>query len=348
MPQRSWPGSLITKTPVTPTGPYESGAASGVWTLDEALQWTAKDLWPLAGNTAIELIFIGGFSTSNTTKIQRINPASTGDAVEWADLQTANNLSAGCGNATRAVWSPISGDTNAINYIDYASGGTSATFGDVFQADSETCGALSSSTRALFASGSASGAQDVISFVSISSTGNASDFGDLTIARNKIVGVASATRGLWCGGETSSGTTTRVDYVTIASEGNSIDWGGVGRIGSQGGVYSGAGGANTVTALYGGGDAGSYGAAINQIESATIATLGNFVDFGDLSGTRKQFAASSSSTRVVFGGGDDISDAKTDTIEYSVIASSGNAVDFGDLSAAMKNLAAASAIQGNL
>ena len=35
-----WPGGLITKTPVTPAGPFENGAASGVWTLSEAYQWT--------------------------------------------------------------------------------------------------------------------------------------------------------------------------------------------------------------------------------------------------------------------------------------------------------------------
>ena len=344
---RKWPGSLITKTKVTPAGPLEGGAASGVWTLAEALQWTGKELWPIAGNTVPEIIFIGGFSTVNTTKIQRINPASTGDATNWADLQTANYYSAGCGSATRAVWSPILGDTNAINYIDYASGGTSATFGDVFQADSEEGGALSSSTRGCFASGMAALSQDVISYVTISSTGNASDFGDLTIARNYLVGVASATRGLWCGGYASGAETTRVDYITIASTGNAIDWGGIGRIGAQSGVFSGMGGANTVTAIYGGGNSGSYGNPINQIESATIATLGNFIDFGDLASPTKNGAAGSSSTRVVFGGGDVTGGVKTDKMEYVTIASAGNAVDFGDLSAAMRYLAGASSIQGN-
>ena len=60
---RKWPGSLITKTKVTPAGPLEGGAASGVWTLAEALQWTGKELWPLAGNAFTPLIFIGGYST---------------------------------------------------------------------------------------------------------------------------------------------------------------------------------------------------------------------------------------------------------------------------------------------
>lgn len=82
---RKWPGSLITKTKVTPAGPYEGGAASGVWTLSEALQWTAKDLWPLAGNTFTPVIFIGGSGT-NAQKIEQVNPATTGNAALWADL----------------------------------------------------------------------------------------------------------------------------------------------------------------------------------------------------------------------------------------------------------------------
>jgi hypothetical protein len=342
MPQRSWPGSLITKTPVTPAGPYQEGAASGVWTLEEALQWTGKDLWPLGGNTFTPLIFIGGFSTSNTTKIQQVNPASTGDAENCADLSAAVYYSAGCGNSTRAVWSPMTGDTNRIEYIDYATGGTSSTFGDVVQSDSEECAALSNSTRACFASGAATAAEDVICYITISSTGNATDFGDLTIARDKLVGMASATRGLFCGGEASGNPSTRVDYITIASTGNATDFGG--------GIYSysAMGGANGTTAIYGGGSDNGDSSAVNVIEERAIASTGDFSDFGDLSQGLYQGAASSSSTRVLFGGGFNTSSAKVDEIQYVTIASAGNAVDFGNLTAAMRNLAAASSVQGNL
>lgn len=45
-----WPGGLIRKTPVTPAGPYQDGAAPGVWTLAEAAYWTKQGLWPIAGN----------------------------------------------------------------------------------------------------------------------------------------------------------------------------------------------------------------------------------------------------------------------------------------------------------
>ena len=33
---KDWLGGVITDVPVVPAGPYETSAASGVWTLDQA------------------------------------------------------------------------------------------------------------------------------------------------------------------------------------------------------------------------------------------------------------------------------------------------------------------------
>jgi hypothetical protein len=44
-----YPGGVITKNPATPTGPYESGAAPGIWTLDQQLQYQQQGIWPTAG-----------------------------------------------------------------------------------------------------------------------------------------------------------------------------------------------------------------------------------------------------------------------------------------------------------
>ena len=53
-----WPGGLIRKTPVTPAGPFQNGAAPGMWSLAEASYWTKQGLWPTAGNfLAVEDVF---------------------------------------------------------------------------------------------------------------------------------------------------------------------------------------------------------------------------------------------------------------------------------------------------
>ena len=47
---KQYPGGFITKTPVVPAGPYQCGAASGIWTLDQAMNYTKQGIWPIAGN----------------------------------------------------------------------------------------------------------------------------------------------------------------------------------------------------------------------------------------------------------------------------------------------------------
>ena len=45
-----YPGGIISKTPVTPSGPYANSTAPGVWTLDQQLQFQQAGNWPTAGS----------------------------------------------------------------------------------------------------------------------------------------------------------------------------------------------------------------------------------------------------------------------------------------------------------
>ena len=61
-----YPGGLIRKTPVTPAGPLQNGAAPGMWTLGEASYWVKQGLWPIAGNfLAVEDVFSTYLYTGN-------------------------------------------------------------------------------------------------------------------------------------------------------------------------------------------------------------------------------------------------------------------------------------------
>jgi len=46
---KQYPGGLITKTPVIPSGPYETSRASGIWTLDQQAAYAEQGIWPTAG-----------------------------------------------------------------------------------------------------------------------------------------------------------------------------------------------------------------------------------------------------------------------------------------------------------
>ena len=94
--------------------------------------------------------------------------------------------------------------------------------------------------------------------------------------------------------------------------------------------------------VFGGGNAPT---ATNVIEYITISTLGNVIDFGDLTQARAGIAACSSSIRGVFGGGYSPS---INVIDYITILSAGNATDFGDLTQARHQVAGLSNGHGGL
>ena len=79
--------------------------------------------------------------------------------------------------------------------------------------------------------------------------------------------------------------------------------------------------------------------AMNTMEYFQINSGGEDAsDFGDLSSNRTFYSfACSSSTRGIFGGGQDGSNNYKETMDYITIASTGNATDFGDFKTASTN-----------
>jgi hypothetical protein len=177
------------------------------------------------------------------------------------------------------------------------------------------------------------GTYSTIEYINISSTGNAINFGTLSVGRTQLQSCSSSIRGLFAGGYVSPGTFYNViDYITIASEGNAIDFGDLNISARR---KSGGGCSSSTRGIFAGGFTGTpTSTSFNNIDYVTIATIGNALDFGDLSITRSFVGALSSPTRAVFAGGfSQPSPALTgwNIIEYVTISSTGNAVDFGDL-----------------
>ena len=78
---------FITKTTTTPTGPYATGAAPGVWTLDQQLQYQQQGVWPTAGlfPNCIEDVFSTYLYTGNgsTQTITNNIDLSTKGGLVW-------------------------------------------------------------------------------------------------------------------------------------------------------------------------------------------------------------------------------------------------------------------------
>ena len=320
MSDKRYLGNIITQNPTAPAGPYQDSAASGVWSLAEALSYTKGGLWPTAGNSLLHGIYAGGLS-GYATDIQFINITTLGNSSDFGDLFLGvSNQPAAASSSTRYLYAggyDGSVRTNTIQYGAFSTGGTGLDFGNLTSGRDGVAG-LSSSTRAIFGGGGTPTVVNVIEYVTIDTTGNATDFGDLTKTTDDARGVASTTRGVFMG-DSTSGT---IQYITIASTGNASDFG---DMSDNVKYYQGGACSNNIRGIYAGGsNNSSFG--INNIEYITIASTGNSTDFGDLLSADRYNDGVSSSTRAVF-----LGFAGTDQSEYVTIATTGNAVEFGDL-----------------
>lgn len=144
-------------------------------------------------------LFAGGVPPvgADFNTIDYITITTTGNAIDFGDLLSANSSPAACSSATRGIFaggqpSPI----NVIQYVTIAATGNAIDFGDLLSATNRLA-ACSSATRGVFGGGNAAGTRtNTIQYVTIASTGNALDFGDLTAARDDLAACSSAHGGL--------------------------------------------------------------------------------------------------------------------------------------------------------
>ena len=175
-----------------------------------------------------------------------------------------------------------------------------------------------------------------IDFIEISTLGNSMRFGDLGNFVGLGAAISSTTRGVFAGGSRptqspfSGGNQNFLEYVTIATTGNGQDFGGVSTL-----FRYGAGISNSTRGLICGAYQGSGASGtLNTIQYLTIATLGDTLDFGDMTnnsgnGVQGMGATSSPTRGITFGGATPSTIAE---IEYITISTLGNSQTFGNLS----------------
>lgn len=295
-------------------------------------------------------LFGGGYIPGNTNTINYITIATTGNAVDFGDLSVARGATCAASSSTRGLWTGGL-NINIVDYVEIQSTGNAFDFGDLSAETYYPAGA-SDRTRALFAGGydSPNIIYKKIEYVTIATKGNSSNFGFLTSGTNTLGGqddvlrggktncasCESPTRAIFAGGfegynyPPTAVTLNSIDYVTIQTLGNSSDFGDL--LDGRAGI---AGCSSSTRGVFGGGHTGvtlSPLVTTNVIQYITIASLGNAIDFGDLTQSRERVHGTSNTIRGVFNGGQTGNPAVlVDTIDYITIASAGNAVDFGNL-----------------
>ncbi len=281
-------------------------------------------------------------STSNVNAIQYITIATLGNATDFGDLSQTSSDPAGCASATRGliIGGLTPSVTDKIESVIISSKGGSSDYTDLSTPTWGAC-AVSDGTRAIVAGGRtpAFSMQDAptLSVMTIATQAGPSKFGELatkgTVSQNGLNltkgSCASPTRGIFLGG--GAPRTKKIDYVNISTLGEGKEFGEaitpVSRI---------TGLSNTTRGIFAGGYLDGSPASVHTdvIQYLTISTLGNTVDFGNLTQARYSISGSASATRGVFMGGLIVTAPtylRCNIVDYITISSTGDATDFGDL-----------------
>ena len=187
------------------------------------------------------------------------------------------------------------------------------------------------SNRSWTAGGNTPGNTAVVDVVSILSTGNAVDFGDLATHVGNAAGMAAnSTRGFTMAGEAAPAYYQKITAMTLASGGVSSVYGDMTQTG--GARYSHNNNTRALTF-------GAYTPVTpspymsNTIDSMTMASAGNVVDFGDMAQARVNGCGYGNSTKAFSAGGstNPSNSGYSNALEVVTIASTGNSVDYADL-----------------
>jgi|21_taG_2_1085346.scaffolds.fasta_scaffold05194_2 hypothetical protein len=264
------------------------------------------------------LVCAGGTTspTAQTVTMQYLTIQSIGNAIDFGDLNFASRNGCANSNGVRGLMSggleffgggnPNNGDFNNIDFFTIASTGNATDFGDL-NPGAFGQGGVTNGTRALFAGGGsypdASTYYTSIQTVDFNTTGNTTDFGDLSTATQQNGGSGNGHGGLLAGVQRQS-----VTYMPGSGRGF----------------------------INPGSNSGGSGGSIDRIQMIFVPTLGNALDFGDLSVARQLVAATNSLTRSCVAGGESPSTI-VNTIDCYEMQSLGNAADFGDLTVARRS-----------
>ena len=239
----------------------------------------------------------GPAPVTTTNTIEFVTISSTGDAVDFGDVQ--QNIGNSCSSSTRGIFAggyampAFSTRVNTIEYVTLSSTGNAIEFGDLTQIISSGVG-MSSPVRGVFAGGRTTSGPTFapvnnIEYITISTLGNSTDFGDLTNPVYNPFGCSNVTRGVIGGGNPGPVGPAQIytsDYITLSTLGNAVRFGTLANFSSPNASNSGNSASSPIRGVF----LGGYTPQTNQIQYFIFANQGDAVDFGDLTVGRRSGA----------------------------------------------------------
>jgi len=238
----------------------------------------------LANNT--RGLFAGGYKTgsSGSNVIDFVTIATAGNGADFGDIIQGSSQAwslGACASQTRGIFAGSVGETNIIQYVTIESTGNATDFGDTLAVGRDLIG-LSSPTRGVFAGGSPAN-NDVIQYITIASEGNSVDFANLTSSMGGAnYGKSTGSNGVI--GLFGPGAGINIERITIATTGNAVEFGSSDVYTSTHGYRTGS--SDKIKMFIGPGRNGS-GSGDATMETVSIATGGNAIDFGEATGAHQ-------------------------------------------------------------
>jgi hypothetical protein len=299
-------------------------------------------------------VFAGGQDSSNFKTISYLNINSQGNEEYFGDLDGDARSGLQLGQVSSSIRGVFGAGfvspavKNEINYVTIASAGNALDFGDL-SVGRGWAAAFSSSTRGIWVAGftAPTSVSNVIDYVEIPTLGTALDFGDSSTSRDGAGGVSNPTRGIFGAGVSGSPFPgiSSMEFVTISSKGDSVNFGDLTQRRRQPATAC-----NSVRGIFAGGlDDPSINTYQSIIDFITMSSVGNAIEFGDLTINKRDSAGASTQVRAVFSGGlVNPSPTYTNIIDFITISSTGDAQDFGDSIVARNSAGSCSDSHGGL
>ena len=352
-PQSCAPGTLRFNTDIATLEVFKGNTIGWQQILKRENQYLGGGTGSNTG-TGTRGLMMGGSDSGSPTRdeIEFLTISTLGNTQDFGDLTGGTRQGCGFSNSTRALRvGGIDGSTHkdVIDFVAIASTGDAIDFGDMSEVRLGFPSALSNEIRGIVCLGETAqptGNIDDLDYITIASQGDSVDFGEGYASAQQSTAGGSSTRGIYCGGK-APGFTNAIDFITIMTTGNGTDFGDLTQ--TFGGGPRGQSSNATRMLMYGGSNPSSD--HVNSITFLTIATLGNTLDFGDISsaGGKTFCSAMCSKTRGVFAGGRvSPDDSSVNVIEFVEIATTGNSQDFGDMAQTTEGSYGASSGHGGL
>ena len=228
----------------------------------------------------------------------------------------------------------------SVDYVEIATTGNASDFGDL-SLDKNYSGGCASAIRGFSIGGWDEPGGTLLSgieYVTISSKGGASHWGDMYKSAYNVTGFSNSTRGFCAAGYGGPSSPLGpymnvIQYFNMETQGSMTDFGNLVHKRRQ----HGSNGSSSTRGFVAGGQYNASGAAsyVNMIDMITMTTLGDAIDFGDITADCDGTQSTSDATRLVIslGAGPSPLDWGLNIINYLTMATQGNASDFGDSTA---------------